>query len=327
MNIFPLGYGPDGVTPCPVASALELPNTHTSKMCLEGAQLLSNAFPSAPVAIDDDTSKLPESIAGYRYSHTNHPCSLWVRETLGNFLWLCDHVQALAYEHARRMGVTRLHESYYVGEWCRRNYMRASLRSFSRETTSFALAMPARLKLDSMHRSGDKASMIRTYIDSTYADPVRLYRDYFRICKRTDRSGKPFEWYAYDTGGERRERWTSKERKGQEKLTWVPEWYKHTYAERLSTTIGSCVDYDKVSRYCSHNGPTLDGSPLTRVELSFTMHYLDKFLPVLLREALPVVLEAEEHIQEDEFTKFMSDMHANRRLLDVWRSRAERSMV
>lgn len=42
--------------------------------------------------------------SGYRPTHINHPCSVWVRESLSNYLWLCDLAWELCMEYRYRYG-------------------------------------------------------------------------------------------------------------------------------------------------------------------------------------------------------------------------------
>ena len=118
MNIFVLNVDP-------VAAAQEQCDAHVIKMTLETAQLLCSAF--------------PENHAPYRRTHYNHPCSVWTRQTEGNFLWLAEHGLALADEYAFRYG--KVHKSREVIDWCLQN--RPSLPS---GRTEFVQAMPDELK-------------------------------------------------------------------------------------------------------------------------------------------------------------------------------------
>lgn len=55
---------------------------HVVKMILETAQMLYCAHWIL------DPSNLPEN--AYKLAHKNHPCSVWVRQSLTNYLWLCS---------------------------------------------------------------------------------------------------------------------------------------------------------------------------------------------------------------------------------------------
>ena len=54
---------------------------HVVKMVLETAQLLCGVHHTTPQV----TPQVP-----YKLSHKNHPCAIWCRESLSNYLYLCD---------------------------------------------------------------------------------------------------------------------------------------------------------------------------------------------------------------------------------------------
>jgi len=61
---------------CPVQSAKEHCNVHNVKMILEVAQMLSTAH-----------FVLDGVQVGYKPTHKNHPCSVFVRSTSENYKW------------------------------------------------------------------------------------------------------------------------------------------------------------------------------------------------------------------------------------------------
>jgi hypothetical protein len=77
---------------------------HVVKMILESAQLLCGAH------------WVSNSEAPYKLSHKNHPCSIWVRESLSNYLYLCDLGLELCKEYTYRYG--KRHKSQDIIEWC-----------------------------------------------------------------------------------------------------------------------------------------------------------------------------------------------------------------
>ena len=83
MNIFVLSENP-------VEAAQMQCDQHIVKMTLETGQMLCTAY--------------PEGVPPYKRTHYNHPCNVWVRESKGNFLWLCDHANTLAEEYTFRFG-------------------------------------------------------------------------------------------------------------------------------------------------------------------------------------------------------------------------------
>jgi hypothetical protein len=100
----------------PVVSAIQLCDKHVVKMILETAQLLSTAHrildgdefvgPSVSGKTQMKRWKLSdhrESIL-LRTCHVKHPCSIWCRETSGNYRWLLAHGIGLTVEYTRRYG-------------------------------------------------------------------------------------------------------------------------------------------------------------------------------------------------------------------------------
>jgi len=81
MNIFVLDTDP-------VRAAQMQCDKHVVKMIVESAQMLCNA--------------LPLQFAYYERTHFNHPCSVWVRASRENYLWLCEHALELCHEYTRR---------------------------------------------------------------------------------------------------------------------------------------------------------------------------------------------------------------------------------
>lgn len=127
MNIFALDD-------CPIRSAQVMHDRHVVKMILESMQMISTALDAANayVAQGADTRygnpKYPESLrtldgliakwdAGFgphgwndfriefgfpKPTHINHPCNIWLRDSLDNFAWLAYHAVALCSEYTYR---------------------------------------------------------------------------------------------------------------------------------------------------------------------------------------------------------------------------------
>lgn len=81
---------------------------HCVKMCLEYAQLLCTTRVES-----GDTS------APYRATHKNHPSAIWARESIDNYLWLCDLGIELCKEYSKRYN--RRHKCQDVIEDCLSN--------------------------------------------------------------------------------------------------------------------------------------------------------------------------------------------------------------
>jgi hypothetical protein len=75
---------------------------HVVKMILESAQMLCTAV------------NLSGGDAPYRSTHKNHPCSIWVRESLSNWRWLRDLTLALNDEFKFRYDKDTDHKSAII---------------------------------------------------------------------------------------------------------------------------------------------------------------------------------------------------------------------
>jgi hypothetical protein len=108
---------------------------HSTKMCVEYSQLLCGVH------------WVVNSEAPYKLSHKNHPCSIWARESLTNYLYLCELGLELCYEYTYRYG--KKHKSQQVIEWCIENKPNIKDIGF----TEPAKAMPDEYKVKSVVES------------------------------------------------------------------------------------------------------------------------------------------------------------------------------
>jgi len=155
MNIFVLDTDPK-------KCAVYHNDKHVVKMILETAQLLCGSH-----HVTESQYEIP-----YKLSHKNHPCSIWVRECIENYIWLCDLGLELCEEYTYRYG--KRHKSQDIIEWCLINTPNIPEKG---DITPFALAMPDECK-------------VGTAIDS--------YRAYYMLEKRNLASWKNREtpkWY------------------------------------------------------------------------------------------------------------------------------------
>jgi len=135
MNIFILDWD--------VKKCAEYHNDkHVVKMILETAQLLCGVHHMTA----HDTVHVPYNVP-YKLSHKNHPCSIWARESLTNYLWLCELGLELCYEYTYRYG--KRHKSQDVIEWCVTNKPKINDKGFTKP----AKAMPDEYKVDSVVES------------------------------------------------------------------------------------------------------------------------------------------------------------------------------
>ena len=135
MNIFFLDEDP-------TMSAQYHVDKHVVKMILETAQLLCGVHhATAP-----DNTYVP-----YKLSHKNHPCSIWARTSLSNYLYLCELGLELCKEYTYCYG--KRHKSQDVIEWCLINKPNVPDVEF----TEPAKAMPDEYKV------GDVVQSYRNY--------------------------------------------------------------------------------------------------------------------------------------------------------------------
>ena len=131
MNIFVLDWD--------VKKCAEFHNDkHVVKMILENAQLLCG--------VHHMTHQVTHQVP-YKLSHKNHPCSIWARESLTNYLWLCELGLELSKEYTYRYG--RRHKSQDVIEWCIENKPNIPDKGF----TEPPKAMPDKYKVKSVVES------------------------------------------------------------------------------------------------------------------------------------------------------------------------------
>ena len=96
MNIFILDENPD-------TAARQHCDKHVVKMILETAQMLCTAHWESG------------GEAPYKSTHKNHPCTIWARESVDNYKWLCDLGVSLCDEYTQRYG--RVHKTQAIIEW------------------------------------------------------------------------------------------------------------------------------------------------------------------------------------------------------------------
>lgn len=119
-------------------------NQHVVKMIIESVQMLSTAC------------RLNGLDQGYKITHQNHPCSVWVRASLSNWKWLESLVYHLNEEFKFRFkGVD--HKSFLVSQAL------STPRIEDLGLTPFALAMPEHCRRP---------------------DPVEAYRCYYQQEKK-----------------------------------------------------------------------------------------------------------------------------------------------
>lgn len=104
MNIFILDN--DAAT-----AANMMCDKHVVKMIVESCQLLSTAhhvLDGEEIVVTSGKRKYKSCICTKKNickaTMINHPCSIWVRESRANYMWLWRHAYALCKEYTRRYG-------------------------------------------------------------------------------------------------------------------------------------------------------------------------------------------------------------------------------
>jgi hypothetical protein len=113
---------------------------HVTKLCIEYAQLLCSAH------------WMCGNEAPYKLTHKNHPCSIWTRNCIENYIWLCDLGLEVCKEYTYRYD--KVHKSQAIIEWCAVN--KPKLR-YNGDITEHPLAMPIECKI------GDAVESYRNY--------------------------------------------------------------------------------------------------------------------------------------------------------------------
>lgn len=105
MNIFFLDWNPK-------KAAEYHCDKHVVKMIIETAQLLYSAH---------WTLNSPLPVSAYKLAHKNHPCSIWVRQSITNYMWLCSLGWWLCKEYQSRYGAHKIHKTEAHIVWLMNN--------------------------------------------------------------------------------------------------------------------------------------------------------------------------------------------------------------
>jgi len=143
-------------------------------MLLEAVQMLCTAM-----QLIDPENEINTKTKLYKIAHKNHPVTIWMRESLDNYLWTLDLVEAMHTEWKFRYDhpPEKMHKSYVLSRYLKQ-YAPAADKFPSSGLTRFALAMPIECKRE---------------------DPVESYRIYYQTKEKQQiaswkKRGKP-DWY------------------------------------------------------------------------------------------------------------------------------------
>jgi hypothetical protein len=147
---------------------------HIAKILLEIVQMLCTA-----IQIVDAENEISSKIKLYKVAHRNHPVTIWMRESLENYMWALNLVDAMHIEWKFRYNhpPEKMHKSYIVATYLRK-YAPTADKFPTVGLTRFALAMPVECKRE------DQIEAYRVY----YQTPEKQ-----RIASWKNRE-KP-EWY------------------------------------------------------------------------------------------------------------------------------------
>lgn len=112
MNIFCLDNNP-------IQAARWCMDKHVVKMPTESAQMLTNCFSAERLSRNDCPRTMMGTIR--KYSHYNHPCSIWVRKSKDNMVWLIEHSLELCNEKLRRYPDKKDHFARTFLNWAKLN--------------------------------------------------------------------------------------------------------------------------------------------------------------------------------------------------------------
>ena len=133
MNIF-------GIDTDTTSCATYHTDRHIVKMPLETAQMVSFVYYHK----DLWDGEVPNLLMNFSAGHDKHPCSLWLRENLVNFLWSCELGIKLIEEYRFRYDSQKHERCKMIFEWSLDNLPNLPVAEF----TPFAKAMPEEYKVD-----------------------------------------------------------------------------------------------------------------------------------------------------------------------------------
>ena len=128
---------------------------HIVKIILEAVQMLCTT-----IHVIDPENIVHTQIKLYKIAHKNHPVTIWIRQSLDNYLWTLDLVDAMHEEWKYRYNhpPEKTHKSYIVATYLRM-FAPSADKFISSGMTNFALAMPDECKME---------------------DPIEAYRKYYQ---------------------------------------------------------------------------------------------------------------------------------------------------
>jgi len=150
MNLFILDSNPE-------ISARYHVDKHILKMPTETAQMVSFVYHDTELW----DAHIPDFIMGFSKTHYKHPCSIWMRQSLENFIYACQLGMELYKEYQFRYNKPEKHQR-------------------AREIFEFALTNPP--KLPKIGLTPFAQAMDDQFIRFTC--PIQNYREYYKEGKK-----------------------------------------------------------------------------------------------------------------------------------------------
>ena len=148
---------------------------HVGKILLEAVQMLC----TAKRILDPEDTETNARI--YKLAHVNHPVSIWVRESLANYMWTIDLAEALNYEWKYRYDhPDTSHKSFEVA-LILKNALPSPDKFEKVGLTPFALAMP------DIYKSSDPVESYRKYYMSEEKQRIAAW----------NKTRDPPDWYVF----------------------------------------------------------------------------------------------------------------------------------
>lgn len=113
---------------------------HIVKMPLEMAQMVSFVYHNK----DLWDRSVPQLLMSNSTTHIKHPCSIWVKENLSNFIWSCDLGIKIVEEYRFRYNTQKHERCLLIFRWALDNLPEIEIDLM----TPFAKAMPEEYKVD-----------------------------------------------------------------------------------------------------------------------------------------------------------------------------------
>jgi hypothetical protein len=144
----------------PAQAAKNLCDKHINKMISESAQMLSTSW----WILD---SGCP-GVVTYKPTHQHHPCTKWVMESDGNYLWLGQHAMEMCKEFTRRYN--KIHKTQELIECLWKHPPRNIPNYGMRKMTPFVHA----------YYGKDPVGHLMCHVPG---DPIQSYRNFYKLDK------------------------------------------------------------------------------------------------------------------------------------------------